>query len=312
MIAALVLSLGCWQAWAQHGGGHGGGGHASGGGFGGHSSFGGDHVGGFSGGHSFGGLRSYGGSHSFSGSRSFSGARSYGAARSGSSYARSYAPRSSVSLGAYARGLRNQAALRNQARLHSNFRARNRSFAFGSFGFRSCWGCWGWGYGWGYPYLYGGIDPYWWWDNDSDSGYGYGDGYEPESDSYNSGAYNAGPQYGSGQYGSGPYANANDLYEQQDVPWRPDSDPGGDSNGHRAPAARHDDGNEAVPATILVFRDQHKQEVDNYAIIGQTVWMFSPDKTQKVPLSDLDIPATQKANDDRGVTFRVPGAGEGQ
>ena len=66
------------------------------------------------------------------------------------------------------------------------------------------------------------------------------------------------------------------------------------------------------PPTVLVFRDQHQQEVQNYAIVGQTLWNFAPQRTQKIPLSDLDVAATTKANDDRGVDFRVPGSGEGQ
>ncbi|MGA7906821.1 MAG: hypothetical protein WCA16_05375, partial [Candidatus Sulfotelmatobacter sp.] len=67
-----------------------------------------------------------------------------------------------------------------------------------------------------------------------------------------------------------------------------------------------------VPPTVLVFRDQHQQEVQNYAIVGQTLWNFAPQRTQKIPLSDLDVPTTTKVNDDRGVDFRVPGSGEGQ
>ena len=67
-----------------------------------------------------------------------------------------------------------------------------------------------------------------------------------------------------------------------------------------------------LPATILVFRDAHQQEVGNYAIVGQTLWNFAPGRTQKIPLSSLDIAATEKENDDRGVTFRVPGANEAQ
>ena len=67
-----------------------------------------------------------------------------------------------------------------------------------------------------------------------------------------------------------------------------------------------------LPATVLVFRDQHKQEVQNYAIVGQTLWNFAPQHTQKIPLADLDLPATTKANDERGVDFRLPGAREGQ
>ena len=61
-----------------------------------------------------------------------------------------------------------------------------------------------------------------------------------------------------------------------------------------------------IPATVLVFRDQHQQEIQNYAIIGRTLWNFAPQRTQKIPLADLDLAATQKANDDRGVTFRLP------
>jgi hypothetical protein len=63
---------------------------------------------------------------------------------------------------------------------------------------------------------------------------------------------------------------------------------------------------------VLIFHDQHQQEVENYAIVGQTVWVFAPQHTQKIPLTELDLPATTKANDDRGVDFRVPGANEGQ
>jgi len=79
------------------------------------------------------------------------------------------------------------------------------------------------------------------------------------------------------------------------------------------PSHQHEeDRAEAVQPTVLVFRDEHKQEVHNYAIVGQTLWNFNPQHTQKIPLADIDIPATTKANDERGITFRLPGAGEGQ
>lgn len=67
-----------------------------------------------------------------------------------------------------------------------------------------------------------------------------------------------------------------------------------------------------APPTVLVFRDQHKLEVQNYAIVGNTLWNFSLQRTQKIPLADLDLQATVKTNDDRGVTFRVPNPSEGQ
>lgn len=63
---------------------------------------------------------------------------------------------------------------------------------------------------------------------------------------------------------------------------------------------------EPQAATLLVFQDQHSEEVHNYAIVGQTLWIFTEVKARKVLLSDLDIPATTKANQDRGVDFSLP------
>ena len=51
--------------------------------------------------------------------------------------------------------------------------------------------------------------------------------------------------------------------------------------------------------TVLVFRDGHQQEVTNYAIMGDTVYVFDKGH-KKIALADLDVPATIKANDDRG------------
>jgi hypothetical protein len=59
-------------------------------------------------------------------------------------------------------------------------------------------------------------------------------------------------------------------------------------------------------STLLVFRDKHTQEVGNYAIVGGTLWIFSEQRATKLPLSWLDLEATAKANDDRGVNFQVP------
>lgn len=57
--------------------------------------------------------------------------------------------------------------------------------------------------------------------------------------------------------------------------------------------------------TVLVFRDGHKQEVGNYAIMGQTVYVFD-NRAQKISLADLDVPSTVKTNDDRGMEFKLP------
>jgi len=58
--------------------------------------------------------------------------------------------------------------------------------------------------------------------------------------------------------------------------------------------------------TTLVFKDGHKLEVENYAIIGQTLFDMTPGHARKVPLADLDLEATRRQNDERGITFQLP------
>jgi len=62
----------------------------------------------------------------------------------------------------------------------------------------------------------------------------------------------------------------------------------------------------APPVTILVFRDGHSVSVKDYAIMGDTIYDFSSGSGHKIALADLDIPATQKKNEDRGLDFRLP------
>jgi hypothetical protein len=58
--------------------------------------------------------------------------------------------------------------------------------------------------------------------------------------------------------------------------------------------------------TLLVFKDGHQSEVENYAIFGQTLFDLTPGHRRKIALADLDLVATEKQNDDRGVTFQLP------
>lgn len=60
------------------------------------------------------------------------------------------------------------------------------------------------------------------------------------------------------------------------------------------------------PKVVLAFRDGHRVEVQNYAIVGNTLWVISDDTTRRVALSDLDLPQTQRVNGDRGVDFAIP------
>jgi hypothetical protein len=60
------------------------------------------------------------------------------------------------------------------------------------------------------------------------------------------------------------------------------------------------------PLTVFVYRDGREMEVQDYAILGDTLWVFSDQTTHRVPLSDLDLPKTQQLNADRGVDFVQP------
>ena len=60
--------------------------------------------------------------------------------------------------------------------------------------------------------------------------------------------------------------------------------------------------------TVLVFKDGHQSEVGNYAIFGQTLFDLTPGHRRKIALPDLDLVATEKQNDDRGVSFQLPPA----
>ena len=58
--------------------------------------------------------------------------------------------------------------------------------------------------------------------------------------------------------------------------------------------------------TILVFRDGRRSEVKNFAIVGQTLWVFTEQRARKIPVSDLNVEATKEVNAGRGVDFRLP------
>lgn len=62
------------------------------------------------------------------------------------------------------------------------------------------------------------------------------------------------------------------------------------------------------PPTVLVFKDGHQLEVENYAIVGTTLYDLTEGHRRKVPLAELDLTATSKQNDDRGIDFHLPAA----
>ncbi|HEV3205364.1 MAG TPA: hypothetical protein VGZ28_00305 [Terriglobales bacterium] len=107
-----------------------------------------------------------------------------------------------------------------------------------------------------------------------------------------------------------PYSPQNDIARQQedidrleDEVARLREERDASDLAQRPPAERK---SEPAAPTLLVFRDKHTQEVQNYAIVGQTLWIFSEQRATRLPLSVLDIDATAKANEERGLEFQIP------
>lgn len=180
--------------------------------------------------------------------------------------------------------------------LHDGFRGSRLH----TYGFRNnCYGyaCRNYGYGYGYPWGLGYYDPFLWdWSSD-DAAF---------DNDYNNNLATA------------DQMNEQSL-EQQQMFRQEEADGDQDLYARRSAPNPAPNGPVSVPQpspmmppTVLVFRDQHQQEVQNYAIVGSTLWNFAPGRTQKILLTDLDLSATEKANDERGVTFRVPSANEAQ
>jgi hypothetical protein len=115
-------------------------------------------------------------------------------------------------------------------------------------------------------------------------------------------------------YGSSYYAAKNDIAQQQQDIDRLEDEvarlrgqrESGEREARDAPKPQAESRAVVSTPTLLIFRDKHTQEVENYAIVGGTLWIFSEQRSTKLPLSWLDLEATTKANEDRGVDFQVP------
>ncbi len=62
---------------------------------------------------------------------------------------------------------------------------------------------------------------------------------------------------------------------------------------------------EQIPV-VIVFKDGHEQEINNYAIVGNTLYDLGTAVAHKIKLADVDLQQTIKKNEDRGVEFNVP------
>ncbi|MGH9538574.1 MAG: hypothetical protein ACRD3H_11650 [Terriglobales bacterium] len=60
------------------------------------------------------------------------------------------------------------------------------------------------------------------------------------------------------------------------------------------------------PQTVLVYKDGHQVEVQNYAVVGNMLYDLTPGHHRKIAIADLDLKATAKQNDDLGINFQLP------
>ena len=156
-------------------------------------------------------------------------------------------------------------------------------------GFHHCFGCRR-GFGFGYPgygnWGWGYYDPFLWGDSSS-----YNNDEERDQEVQVANQMNA------------LNIQEQNLRERED--WLREREEQ-DSYARRQPV-REEEHAAPSPATVLVFRDQRRQEVTNYAISGGTLWVLSDHiAAKKIPINELDLAATTKANDERGVEFQVP------
>lgn len=76
------------------------------------------------------------------------------------------------------------------------------------------------------------------------------------------------------------------------------------------PSARVQPPKEMSPA-VLIYLDGHSEELSSYSIIGRSIYTKSDyyssgSWTRTIQIADLDIPATLKQNQQRGVKFDLP------
>jgi hypothetical protein len=90
-----------------------------------------------------------------------------------------------------------------------------------------------------------------------------------------------------------------DVFAPQPRRDRKEAEPTSAASPEEAPVAD-------LPQTVLVFKDGHQLEVQNYAVIGDSLYDLTPGRHHKILLTDLDLTSTTKQNDDRGIDFRLP------
>jgi hypothetical protein len=149
----------------------------------------------------------------------------------------------------------------------------------------------------GLPYY---VDPMalgnaWDWNADNDSG------------DQDASASPARPEYESppDAYGEAPY----------DQGYPPPPAPGYDQEGFPIRAqdntaqsnAAQNDGLDHPPVTLVFNNGRPPEKISSYVLTGSSIFVAEPGHQRKIPLADLDLPATIEQNREAGVDFELPG-----
>jgi hypothetical protein len=113
-------------------------------------------------------------------------------------------------------------------------------------------------------------------------------------------------RYGGGRYGAAPEPRQTSRPATENSERQPSER---ETPAH--PALSRSDSTALAP-TVLVYRDGHREEIPDYAIIGRVIYAHTNDwqtgyASKSIPLSAVDIAATMKANREQGVRFFLPG-----
>ena len=138
---------------------------------------------------------------------------------------------------------------------------------------------------WGYPLYWGNYDP---WVADYSGDYG-----EPNN-GYYAGRYDQ--QAAIEQRLDRIEDRIDRLLDRLQAPPAPPSPPQSAATTKTEPAS----------AATLVFRDGHTEQIENYAVVGHTLWIFNEQRARKVPLADINIGATEQTNQQRGIDLHLP------
>jgi hypothetical protein len=179
-----------------------------------------------------------------------------------------------------------------------------------NFFFHGCFGCFSpfffnggfffgspfFGFGFGAPFFpyypyYGGY-----------GGYGYGPYYsQPASYDNSDNSGNNGSSDNTAQLSADVQNLSNQVADLRD-----DLNSGNSADRAPAPPGTSLSAKDPSVVTVFIFRDGRRISGQNYAIAGETLWIFNEHSAQKFQMADLDAGATEKANAANGVEFHVP------